>query len=54
MFPELVLDLLALCKDGDMLRAKDMQEKLSNSVISIMKHGKYIFMSIIMCIVSQN
>ncbi|XP_071558043.1 N-acetylneuraminate lyase-like isoform X3 [Temnothorax nylanderi] len=41
MFPELVLDLLAVCKNGDMLKAKDMQEKLSSSVAAIMKHGKY-------------
>lgn len=41
VFPELVLDLIALCKNGDMLRAKDMQEKLSSSVAAVMKHGKY-------------
>jgi len=42
MFPELVLDLVALCKNGDILRAKDMQEKLSSSVVAIMKHGNRI------------
>ncbi|XP_071558042.1 N-acetylneuraminate lyase-like isoform X2 [Temnothorax nylanderi] len=42
MFPELVLDLLAVCKNGDMLKAKDMQEKLSSSVAAIMKHGNRI------------
>lgn len=40
VFPELVLDLLALCKNGDFLKAKDMQEKLSSCVVAIMKHGK--------------
>lgn len=43
MFPEFVLDLLAVCKKGDMLKAKDMQEKLSSAVIAIMKHGKCHF-----------
>jgi len=42
-FPELVLDLLAVCKNGDVLRAKDMQEKLSSAIVAIMKHGKYHF-----------
>ncbi|XP_011881215.1 PREDICTED: N-acetylneuraminate lyase-like isoform X2 [Vollenhovia emeryi] len=42
MFPDLVLDVLALCKNGDMLRSKDMQEKLSSSVIAITKHGNWV------------
>lgn len=43
MFPELILDLIAACKKGDTSRANDMQEKLSNAVIAIIKHGKYHF-----------
>lgn len=43
IFPELVVDLLTLCKNGDMSRAKDLQEKLSSCVIAIMKYGKYIY-----------
>lgn len=43
MFPELVLDLLTVCKNGDMIKAKDMQEKLSSAVIAMMKHGRYHF-----------
>ncbi|XP_036139192.1 N-acetylneuraminate lyase isoform X2 [Monomorium pharaonis] len=42
IFPELVLDLLAACKDGDMLKAKDIQEKLSRAVLAIMKHGNRV------------
>ncbi|XP_011703291.1 PREDICTED: N-acetylneuraminate lyase-like [Wasmannia auropunctata] len=42
VFPELVLDLLAVCKNGDMLKAKDMQEKLSSAVIAIMKHSNRV------------
>ncbi|XP_012526902.1 N-acetylneuraminate lyase isoform X2 [Monomorium pharaonis] len=42
MFPELILDLLAACKNGDTLRAKDMQEKLSSAVIVIIKHGNWV------------
>jgi len=45
MFPELVLSLLAVCKNGDMIKANDMQEKLSSAVIAIMKHGRYHFIS---------
>ncbi|XP_011634062.1 N-acetylneuraminate lyase-like isoform X1 [Pogonomyrmex barbatus] len=41
MFPELILDLLSACKNGDTLRAKDMQQKLSNIVVAITKHGIY-------------
>jgi len=43
MFPEFILDLLAVCKNEDVLRAKDMQEKLSRTVVAITKHGKYNF-----------
>lgn len=43
MFPELVLDILAASKNGDMLRAKNLQEKLSSIVLVITKHGKYCF-----------
>ncbi|KAL0119244.1 hypothetical protein PUN28_009673 [Cardiocondyla obscurior] len=42
MFPELVLNLLNLCKNGDVLKAKDLQEKLSNCVTAIMKHDNRI------------
>jgi len=41
MFPELILDLLTACKNGDTLRAKDMQEKLSSVVVAIRKHGNW-------------
>ncbi|XP_018340641.1 PREDICTED: N-acetylneuraminate lyase-like [Trachymyrmex septentrionalis] len=42
MFPELVLELLAVCKNGDMIKANHMQEKLSSAVIAIMKHDNRI------------
>ncbi|KYN22602.1 N-acetylneuraminate lyase, partial [Trachymyrmex cornetzi] len=42
MFPELVLDLLAVCKNGDMIKANNMQEKLSSAVIAIMKHDNRV------------
>ncbi|KAL6254821.1 hypothetical protein P5V15_014157 [Pogonomyrmex californicus] len=42
MFPELILDLLTACKNGDTLRARDMQEKLSNIVVIITKHGNWV------------
>lgn len=45
MFPEFILDLLAVCKNGDVLRAKDMQEKLSSAVVAVIKHGKYHFLA---------
>lgn len=43
MFPEYIQQLLAVCKKGDILKAKSMQEKLTSTVIAIMKHGKCIF-----------
>ncbi|XP_029678778.1 N-acetylneuraminate lyase-like isoform X2 [Formica exsecta] len=42
MFPELVLDILAASKNGDMLRAKNLQEKLSSVVLVITKHGNWV------------
>ncbi|XP_011158131.2 N-acetylneuraminate lyase B [Solenopsis invicta] len=42
VFPELVLDLLAACKSGDTLRAKDLQEKLASAVDAIAKHDKQV------------
>ncbi|KAM0736754.1 N-acetylneuraminate lyase [Formica fusca] len=42
MFPELVLDILAASKNGDMLRAKNLQEKLSSIVLVITKHGNWV------------
>lgn len=42
-FPELVLNLLDAGKSGDMLKAKNLQEKLSSAVLAIIKHGKYYF-----------
>lgn len=38
-FPELVLNLLDAGKSGDMLKAKNLQEKLSSAVLAIIKHG---------------
>ena len=43
IFPEHIQQLLAVYKNGDILKAKDIQEKLTSAVIAIMKHGKYIF-----------
>ncbi|XP_070151006.1 N-acetylneuraminate lyase [Polyergus mexicanus] len=42
MFPELVLDILAASKNGDMLRAKNLQEKLSSIILVITKHGNWV------------
>ncbi|XP_077267232.1 N-acetylneuraminate lyase [Temnothorax americanus] len=42
MFPEFILNLLAVCKNGDVLKAKDMQEKLSSAVVAITKHGNWV------------
>ncbi|XP_071558048.1 N-acetylneuraminate lyase-like [Temnothorax nylanderi] len=42
MFPEFILNLLAVCKNGDILKAKDMQEKLSSAVVAITKHGNWV------------
>lgn len=42
MFPEFVLNLLAAFKKGNILRAKDMQEKLSSIVNAITKHGNWV------------
>lgn len=44
MFPELVLDLLDAGISGDMLKARNLQEKLSSAVLAIIKHGKYYFL----------
>lgn len=41
MFPKLILDLHAVCKNGDMLKAKNLQEQLSSAVLDIIKHGKF-------------
>ncbi|GAB1865400.1 N-acetylneuraminate lyase [Camponotus japonicus] len=38
MFPELVLDLLDAGISGDMLKARNLQEKLSSAVLAIIKH----------------
>ncbi|XP_025987091.2 N-acetylneuraminate lyase isoform X2 [Solenopsis invicta] len=42
MFPELILNLLTVCKNGDMLKSKDMQEKLSSAVVAVIKHGNWV------------
>ncbi|CAL1674738.1 unnamed protein product [Lasius platythorax] len=42
IFPELTLDLLAAGRNGDMLRAKNIQEKLSSAVLVITKHGNWV------------
>ncbi|XP_072761333.1 N-acetylneuraminate lyase isoform X2 [Anoplolepis gracilipes] len=42
IFPELVLDLLAASKKGDILKAKNLQEKLSSAVLAITKHGNWV------------
>ncbi|XP_029162764.1 N-acetylneuraminate lyase-like [Nylanderia fulva] len=42
MFPELALDLLAAGRNGNMLKAKNIQEKLSNAVLVITKHGNRV------------
>lgn len=54
IFPELTLDLLAAGRNGDMLRAKNIQEKLSSAVLVITKHGKYCFSHLAKCIVTKN
>lgn len=41
IFPELTINLVAAGKNGDILTARKMQERLSNAVIAISKHGKY-------------
>ena len=45
IFPEHIQQLLTVYKNGDILKARDMQEKLTSAVIAIMKHGKCIFLS---------
>ncbi|KAL0126095.1 hypothetical protein PUN28_004902 [Cardiocondyla obscurior] len=42
LLPEFILELLANCKNGNISKAKDMQEKLSNSVNAITKHGIWV------------
>ncbi|XP_050458104.1 N-acetylneuraminate lyase-like [Cataglyphis hispanica] len=42
LFPELILDILAASKNGDMLRAKNMQQKLSSTILLITKHGNWV------------
>ncbi|KYN02246.1 N-acetylneuraminate lyase [Cyphomyrmex costatus] len=42
IFPEHIQQLLAVCKNGDILKAKDMQEKLTSAVVAIMKHGNWV------------
>lgn len=42
IFPELVLNLTAAGKSGNGLRAREMQEQLSNVVTAISKHGKFV------------
>lgn len=41
IFPELVQDLVFAAKNGDMLKARKLQEKLSSTVDVITKQGKY-------------
>ncbi|EFN85455.1 N-acetylneuraminate lyase, partial [Harpegnathos saltator] len=42
IFPELIIDLVAAGKNDDSLTAREMQEKLTNSVIAISKHGSWV------------
>ncbi|XP_071628586.1 LOW QUALITY PROTEIN: N-acetylneuraminate lyase-like [Temnothorax longispinosus] len=42
MFPEFILNLLAVCKKRRYIKAKDMQEKLSSAVVAITKHGNWV------------
>ena len=51
MLPELVLDLLAAGRNEDMLKAKNIQEKISSAVHVITKHGKYYFLYLAKCFV---
>ncbi|KYM81984.1 N-acetylneuraminate lyase [Atta colombica] len=42
IFPEHIQQLLTVYKNGDILKARDMQEKLTSAVIAIMKHGNWV------------
>lgn len=50
MFPKLTIDLVAAGKNKDFQKAREIQEKLSNAVITISKHGKY---NIIIVVISH-
>ncbi|RLU22707.1 hypothetical protein DMN91_004985 [Ooceraea biroi] len=41
IFPELVQDLISAGKNGDMLNARKLQEKLSSAITAITKRSKY-------------
>ncbi|XP_053978479.1 N-acetylneuraminate lyase-like isoform X1 [Hylaeus volcanicus] len=42
MFPELTLEILAEGKEGNSLRARELQDKLSRAVLAISKHGNWV------------
>ncbi|XP_014468637.1 PREDICTED: N-acetylneuraminate lyase-like isoform X2 [Dinoponera quadriceps] len=42
IFPELTIDLVAASKNNDTLKAKKMQEKLSNAILAIAKYANWV------------
>jgi len=46
IFPELIQDLISAGKNGNILKLRKLQERLSNAITIITKQGKYCLSNI--------